>query len=77
MSRVEGVANVVCTLGALLWVYGYFVVGHPPLLNWSSFSPLWVSSFLPNVESEIGMVVSLGGMLIAYGLRWLGLGPTR
>ena len=71
MKTLEAIANIVSVLGGLLWVYGYFVVGHPSLLNWSAFSPMWVSSFLPNMESEIGMVVSITAMLVAYGAKRL------
>ena len=76
MKTLEMSANIVSVLGGLLWVYGYFVVGHASLLNWPSFSPSWVSEFLPNLESEIGMVACITGMIVAYGAKWLGFGAS-
>src|SRR5262249_38474060 len=71
MKNLEVAASIASVLGGLLWVYGYFVVGHPSLLDWSSFSPVWVSSFIPHFEADIGMVVSVTGMIVAYGAKWL------
>ena len=68
MRAIEIGATAICTAGTILWVYGYFVTGHPSLLDWSSFSPFWISEFLPNFESEIGMVASFAGMIAAYGV---------
>ena len=50
MRAIEIGATAICTAGTILWVYGYFVTGHPSLLDWSSFSPFWISEFLPNFE---------------------------
>jgi hypothetical protein len=52
--------------GAALWVYGYFVAGHQPILIWSSFAPSWIAVFLPNLESESGMVASFAGMILVW-----------
>ena len=65
MRAIEIGAITLCFAGTVLWVYGYFVSGHPSLLNWNSFSPSWISEFLPNLESEIGMVASFAGMIAA------------
>jgi hypothetical protein len=56
--------------GTVLWCYGYFTVGHPPIIDWRAISPWWIAEFLPNVESEIGMVLMFAGMVPIY---W----PTR
>jgi len=65
MSSTEIIANVLCVAGAALWVFGYFVTGHPAVLDWPSFAPSWISAFLPNFESELGMLVSLAGVVFA------------
>ena len=44
-------------LGFLLWLYGYFTTGNPSLIVWQSISPEWVSAFLPNLETEIGVLL--------------------
>ena len=35
-------------------VYGYFVVGHPSIINRAN-TPWWIADFLPNLESEFGI----------------------
>ena len=71
MRAIEIGATAICFAGAILWIYGYFATGHPSVLNWSYFSPSWISEFLPNFESEIGMVASFLGMILAYGIKLL------
>jgi hypothetical protein len=57
-------------LGTSLWIYGYFVAGHPPLVDWHAYTPWWIADFLPNVESEIGMIiVCIGAVLMYWPLR--------
>ena len=43
--------------GFLLWLYGYFTTGNPSLIDWPSISPEWASAFLPNLETEIGVLL--------------------
>jgi hypothetical protein len=57
---------VLMLAGSALWVYGYFVTGHPALINWQTDAPKWVAEFLPNIESEIGMVLMFAGMVPTY-----------
>jgi len=52
--------------GTALWIYGYFVTGHPSLIDWHASTPWWISEFLPNLESEIGMVLTFAGMVPIY-----------
>jgi len=44
--------NVICVLGAILWTYGYFVVGHQSALGWASLAPSWIAEFIPNREAD-------------------------
>ena len=60
---------VISAAGMALWSCGYFVTGHAPLINWSSFAPWWIADFLPNLESEIGMLLAFGGMVPIYWPR--------
>ena len=52
--------------GTALWVYGYFVTGHPTLIDWHGKTPWWIADWLPNIESEIGMGLLFAGMLPTY-----------
>jgi hypothetical protein len=66
MRPIEIIGNVICVAGAALWAYGYFTAGHPTVVNWPSFAFPWISVFLPNLESEIGMVASFAGMILVW-----------
>ena len=55
-------------LGTIVWIYGYFVPGHPPLIDWSQAAPWWIADFLPNMEAELGaalMILALAPMYLA------------
>jgi hypothetical protein len=47
-------------------VYGYFVTGHPSVIDWKTDTPNWIAEFLPNIESEIGMVLVFVAMVPMY-----------
>ena len=53
-------------VGTALWLFGYFVTGHPPLINWRASAPWWIADYLPNLESEIGMLIICAGMIPLY-----------
>jgi hypothetical protein len=60
---------VISALGTVLWLYGYYATGNAPLVNWQSYTPWWISTFLPNIESEIGMVLLCVGTIAIYWPR--------
>lgn len=53
-------------VGTAVWLYGYFVEGHPPLINWQAHAPWWVADYLHNIECEIGMMLTVGGSALTY-----------
>ena len=57
---------ILMLLGTALWVYGYFVTGHPAVIDWKADTPHWIAEYLPNVESEIGMVLVFIAMVPIY-----------
>ena len=57
-------------VGMALWSYGVFVTGtHPPLIDWKSNAPWWIADYLPNMESELGLVLICLGSLAPYWPR--------
>ena len=56
--------------GLALWLFGYFTSGHPALIDWRALMPWWISDFLPNFETELGVVLMLVSIVPMY---W----PTR
>ena len=57
---------IIMLAGTALWLYGYFVSGHPSLIDWSADAPWWIAKFLPNIESEIGLSLTFIGMVPIY-----------
>src|SRR6185436_7443183 len=46
--------------------YGYFVTGHPSLIEWRTYSPWWLADFLPSLQTEIGMALAWAGTILCY-----------
>jgi hypothetical protein len=66
MSKPVIIGWIIMLAGTALWVYGYFVTGHPSLIDWRADTPWWIAEFLPNIESEIGMSLAFIGMVPIY-----------
>jgi hypothetical protein len=66
MSKLAIIGWIIELAGAALWIYGYFVTGHPPLIDWRAIAPWWIAEWLPNIESEIGMVLVFVAMVPMY-----------
>jgi hypothetical protein len=66
MSKTMIIGWTIELVGTALWVYGYFATGSPTLINWRDFAPHWIDEFLPNIQSEIGMVLVFVAMIPIY-----------
>ena len=66
MSKTNIFGYGVSITGTCLWLYGYLVSGHPPLIDWHTFAPEWIAKFLPNLEAEGGMGLLIAAMLPMY-----------
>ena len=55
--------------GTIVWLYGWLITGHPPLIHWHDLTPRWIAEWLPNIESEIGMATVLVGLVPIYWPR--------
>ena len=69
MSKSAIVGWAICSVGMALLIYGYFATGHTPFIDWQSNTPWWIADFLPNRESEIGMLLAFVGMIPIYWPR--------
>jgi protein-S-isoprenylcysteine O-methyltransferase Ste14 len=67
------IAWIITLVGTALWIYGYFVTGNPSLVDWHTYTPWWIADFLPNIESEIGLVFVCAGTVLTY---WPSRGVT-
>jgi hypothetical protein len=66
MNKTEITGWVLSLVGILAWLYGYFSSGHTALLDWPAFAPWWIADYLPNIETEIGMVLMCVGTGASY-----------
>ncbi len=52
--------------GFAIWLFGYLSVGHAPLFDWKAATPWWISSFVPNLEAELGLALMFASMIPIY-----------
>ena len=66
LSKSVIIGYITSLAGTALWLYGYFEAGHPALIDWHTYTPWWIADFLPNMESEVGMVLVFVSMVPMY-----------
>jgi hypothetical protein len=66
MTKTALAGWIIMLIGTAIWVYGYFVTGHPALIDWQAYTPWWIADYLPNLESEIGLVLVCVAMVPMY-----------
>jgi hypothetical protein len=69
VSKSEIFAWAISAAGMVLWLYGYFITGAPPLIDWPAYTPWWIADFLPNIQAEIGMALVCVGTALVYWPR--------
>lgn len=57
MPKAVAIGWIISVLGTVLWVYGYFAARTPPFIDWHDRTPWWIANFVPNLQSEIGLVI--------------------
>jgi len=53
--------------GFAIWLFGYLSAGHAPLFDWNATTPWWISSFVPNLEAELGLALIFASVIPIYG----------
>jgi hypothetical protein len=59
--------------GFAIWLFGYLSAGHAPVFDWKVATPWWISSFVPNLEAELGLAFMFASVLPT--LPWARLLP--
>jgi len=59
--------------GFAIWLFGYLSKGHAPVFDWNGTTPWWISSFVPNLEAELGLALSFASIFPT--LPWARLFP--
>jgi hypothetical protein len=58
---------VIYAAGFAIWLFGYLSAGHAPVFDWKGATPWWISSFVPNLEAELGLALMYASMIPIYG----------
>jgi hypothetical protein len=59
--------------GFAIWLFGYLSAGHAPVFDWKVATPWWISSFVPNLEAELGLALMFASKIPT--LPWARLFP--
>jgi hypothetical protein len=66
VNKTTVIGWIVSFSGMALWLYRYYVTGHPSVINWEANTPWWIADIFPNVESEIGMALAFVALIPIY-----------
>jgi hypothetical protein len=53
--------------GFVIWLFGCLSAGHASIFHWEVATPWWISSFVPNLEAELGLALMFASMIPIYG----------
>jgi hypothetical protein len=66
--RSKGIGWAIYAAGFVIWLFGYVTAGHASVFDWRADTPWRISSFVPNVEAELGLVLMFASMVPIYWL---------
>jgi hypothetical protein len=66
MPSGKSVGWTIYTAGFVIWFFGYVTVGHASAFDWERATPSWISSFVPNLEAELGLALMFASMIPIY-----------
>jgi hypothetical protein len=53
-------------LRSRIYFFGYMSAGHASVFDWDVATPWWISSFVPNLEAELGLALMFASMIPIY-----------
>jgi hypothetical protein len=75
MANAKSIGWAIYAVGFALWLFGYLSAGHAPLFDWKAATPWWISSFVPNLEAELGLALMFASTIPT--LPWAHNSPSR
>ena len=66
MAKAKSIGWVIYVAGFVIWLFGYSSTGHAAALDWDAAAPSWISSFVPNLEAEVGLALMLASIIAIY-----------
>jgi hypothetical protein len=67
IANAKSIGWTIYAAGFAIWLFGYLSAGHAPLFNWKAATPWWISSFVPNLEAELGLALMFASVIPIYG----------
>lgn len=62
MPNAKSIGWAIYAAGFVVWLFGYLSAGHVSVIDW----PWWISSFVPNLEAELGLALMFASMIPIY-----------
>jgi hypothetical protein len=63
MPNAKSIGWAIYAAGFAIWCFGYLSAGHAPVFDWDVATPWWISSFVPNLEAELGLALMFASMI--------------
>ena len=67
MANAKSIGWAIYAAGFVIWLFGYVSTGHAAAFDWEGATPRWISSFVPNLEAEVGLALMFASMIPIYG----------
>jgi len=66
IANAKSLGWAIYAAGFAIWLFGYLSAGHAPVFDWKAATPWWISSFVPNLEAELGLALMFASMIPIY-----------
>ena len=66
MANAKRIGGAIYAVGLVIWLFGYLSAGHASIFHWDVATPWWISSFVPNLEAELGLALMFASMIPIY-----------
>jgi hypothetical protein len=66
VANVKSIGWASYAAGFVIWLFGYLSTGHASAFDWGVATPRWISSFVPNLEAELGLALMFASMIPIY-----------
>jgi hypothetical protein len=67
MANAKRIGWAMYAVGFVIWLFGYLSAGHTSIFHWDVATPWWISSFVPNLEAELGLALMFASVIPIYG----------
>ena len=65
-KAAKSIGWAIYAAGLVIWLFGYVTSGHASVFDWEMATPSWISSFVPNLEAELGLALMFASMIPIY-----------